>query len=49
MKQGSYIHHEFGANTESHYANSLGWLAAGCFSSIPWPEEDEIVTYDGER
>lgn len=48
MKHGPYIHHEFGADAESHYTNSLGWLTAGCFSSIPWPEEDVKVTYDGD-
>lgn len=48
MKHGPYVHHEFGVDAESHYSNSLGWLTAGCFSSIPWPEEDVKVTYDGD-
>lgn len=48
MKHGPYIHHEFGAEAESHYSSSLGWLTAGCFSSIPWPEDDVKVTYDGD-
>lgn len=48
MKHGPYIPHEFGDDAESHYANSLGWLTAGCFSSIPWPEEDVKVIYDGD-
>lgn len=48
MEHGPYVHHEFGMEAEAHYSNSRGWLTAGCFSSISWPEEDVKVTYDGD-
>jgi hypothetical protein len=48
MKHGPYVPHEFGADAEAHYATGRGWLTAACFSSIPWPEEDVRVTYDGD-
>jgi hypothetical protein len=49
MKHGPYIPHEFGADAEAHYATARGWLTAACISSIPWPEEDVRVTYDGDE
>lgn len=48
MKHGPYIPHEFGSDAEAHYATARGWLTAACVSSIPWPQEDVRVTYDGD-
>lgn len=48
MKHGPYISHEFGVDAEAHYSETRGWLTAACSTSIPWPEEDVKVTYDGD-
>lgn len=48
MEHGPYVLHEFGADVEAHYRSHLGWLTAACFSSIPWPEDDVRVVYDGD-
>lgn len=48
MEHGPYVLHEFGVDVEVHYRSHLGWLTAACFSSIPWPEEDVRVVYDGD-
>lgn len=48
MKHGPYIQHEFGEDAELHFRNALGWLTAACSASIPWPEDDVRVNYDGD-
>lgn len=48
MEHGPYVLHEFGADAEAHYRSHRGWLTAACFSSIPWPEDDVRVVYDGD-
>lgn len=48
MKHGPYIPHEFGDDAEAHYRIALGWLTAACSASIPWPEDDVRVRYDGD-
>lgn len=48
MNHGPYVLHEFGETAEAHYSTHLGWLTAAVYSSIPWPQEDVRVAYDGE-
>lgn len=48
MKYGPYVPHEFGLDAEAHYRTALGWLTAACSASIPWPEDDVRVHYDGD-
>ncbi len=45
---GPYVLHESGDDVEVHYRSHLGWLTAACSSSIPWPEKDVRVVYDGD-
>jgi hypothetical protein len=49
MKHGPYILHEFGVAAEAHYESASGWLTAACATSIPWPEEDVRLLYDGDE
>lgn len=48
MNHGPYVLHEFGEAAEAHYGKHLGWLTASAHSSIPWPQEDVRVLYDGD-
>lgn len=49
MKHGPYVIHEFADDAEAHYSiPPLGWLTAACSASIPWPEDDVRVHYDGD-
>lgn len=45
---GSYIPHYFGDVVERKLRSRIGWLTAGVASSIPWPEGDVWVVYDGD-
>jgi hypothetical protein len=42
-----YIPHTYGAGARERAAATLGWLTTGIASSIPWPEDDVLVVYDG--
>jgi hypothetical protein len=48
MNHGPYVLHEFGEVAEAYYSAHLGWLTAAVYSSIPWPQDDVRVAYDGE-
>lgn len=48
MNHGPYVLHEFGDVAEAHYGAHIGWLTAAVFSSIPWPQEDVRLSYDGD-
>lgn len=48
MDYGPYVPHEFGDIAEAHYLKHLGWLTAAVHCSIPWPQEDVRVNYDGD-
>jgi hypothetical protein len=42
-----YIPHTYGAAALERATAKRGWLNAGVASSIPWPEDDVLVVYDG--
>lgn len=42
-----YVPHLFGADALAQTASRLGWVTAGVASSIPWPQDDVWVEYDG--
>jgi hypothetical protein len=42
-----YIPHTYGPAARERAAATRGWLTTGVASSIPWPEEDVLVVYDG--
>lgn len=44
-----YIPHLFGEQAQAKLRSRLGWLTAGVSSSIPWPQEDVWVQYDGDE
>lgn len=44
-----YVPHFFGADAEKKLAGHCGWLTSGVASSIPWPQEDVWVHYDGNE
>ena len=44
-----YIPHLFGAEAKARTSSRAGWLTAGVVSSIPWPEDDVWLLYDGEE
>lgn len=46
--EGPYIPHFFGEEVTEKYRQSLGWLTAAVHHSIPWPNEDALISYDGE-
>lgn len=48
MNHGPYVLHELGDDVQAHYRSHLGWLTAACSSSVPWPEKDVRVVYDGD-
>lgn len=48
MKHGPYIPHIFGDAVTDLYRAHRGWLTAAVHCSIPWPEHDVMVHYDGD-
>lgn len=44
-----YVPHLFGEAAQEKLKARLGWLTAGVASSIPWPQEDVWVLYDGRE
>lgn len=42
-----YVPHFFGADVHVRLRNTVGWLTAGVSSSIPWPQEDVLISYSG--
>lgn len=44
-----YVHHCFGEAAHTKVKSTLGWLTAGVASSIPWPQEDVWLLYDGHE
>lgn len=48
MKEGPYIPHYFGEKVKALYRAHRGWLTCAVHHSIPWPEKDVLVHYDGE-
>ncbi|MFN4361257.1 MAG: methylamine utilization protein MauJ [Hylemonella sp.] len=44
-----YVPHLFGEAAQAKLNTRNGWLTAGVSSSIPWPQEDVWVMYDGHE
>lgn len=44
-----YVPHLFGADAERKLTERRGWLTSGVASSIPWPQQDVWVHYDGNE
>lgn len=44
-----YIPHFFGSDAKARTHGRNGWLTAGVVSSIPWPEDDVWLLYEGEE
>lgn len=44
-----YVPHLYGEAAEAKLKSRLGWMTAGVASSIPWPQEDVWVLYDGHE
>jgi len=44
-----YVPHLFGVAAQATWNSRFGWLTAGVASSIPWPQEDVSVQYDGHE
>ena len=42
-----YIPHYFGEEALAKTKSRLGWLTVGVVSSIPWPEDDVWIEYEG--
>ena len=42
-----YIPHYFGPDAKAKASSRSGWLTVGVVSSIPWPEDDVWLQYDG--
>lgn len=42
-----YVPHYFKEQIAARIGNRLGWLTAGIATSIPWPQDDVLVVYDG--
>lgn len=42
-----YIPHYFGADAWAKVKDRVGWLTVGVASSIAWPQDDVLITYDG--
>lgn len=47
MNEPVYVPHLYGEAVTAKYSHNLGWLTASIKHSIPWPEFDVMVTYDG--
>lgn len=43
-----YVPHTFGEEVERLLTSRLGWLTAGVVSSIPWPDGDVAIHYNGD-
>jgi hypothetical protein len=48
MIEGPYIPHFFGEKVKQLYKSHRGWFTCAVHHSIPWPEKDVLVHYDGE-
>jgi hypothetical protein len=48
MDSGPYVTHLFGEAVQEQYRVHRGWLTAAAYSSIPWPQEDVVIRYDGD-
>jgi hypothetical protein len=48
IAEGPYIPHIFGDAVTDLYRRHRGWLTAAVHHSIPWPEKDVLLRYDGE-
>lgn len=48
MIETPYVPHYFGDAITELYRNHRGWLTAAVHCSIPWPERDVMVRYDGD-
>lgn len=48
ISEGPYIPHFFDDEVTEMYSAHLGWLTVAVHHSIPWPEKDVVVRYDGE-
>lgn len=44
-----YVPHLFGEDALAKLKSRQGWLTAGIASSIPWPQEDVWLLYDGHE
>jgi hypothetical protein len=44
-----YVPHLHGGAAQAKLQSKLGWLTVGVASSIPWPQEDVWVLYDGQE
>ena len=44
-----YVPHLFGEAAQAKLTGRRDWLTAGVASSIPWPQEDVWVEYDGQE
>jgi hypothetical protein len=42
-----YVPHFFKEQIKERLGNRLGWFSAGIATSVPWPQEDVLVVYDG--
>ena len=48
ITEGPYIPHIFGDDLTDLYREHRGWLTAAIHHSIPWPQKDVLIRYDGE-
>lgn len=46
--QYPYVPHFHGEAVQEKYRSHFGWLTAAVHSSVPWPQEDVLVHYDGD-
>lgn len=44
-----YVPHLYGEAAQEKLKTKQGWLTVGVASSIPWPQEDVWVFYDGHE
>ncbi len=44
-----YVPHLYGDAAQAKLKSHVGWLTIGVASSIPWPQEDVWVSYDGHE
>lgn len=47
MEFGPYIRHAWGDEVQDRLNGRAGWLVTAVLHSIPWPETDVMVEYDG--
>jgi len=46
---GPYVAHTYGAEVDREYRSRLGWITGAVDASIPWPQKDVLVNYQGGR